>query len=205
MKLIELPTVELEAAILNLPITAGGGSRTPSPAHVSNIIRDIENAVTKPGKRRPYDELSDAERKRLGNYASVGWAWEEALRRSLLAMGIGISYSEHIERVGELHLDDIYGTPDGINLVDWTVEEFKATWRSSRRPLDPDFWHWLVQIKSYCTLLRATQARLRIFYVNGDYRESGPQYKCYRLEFTELELEDNWDMLKNHAKSKGWI
>ena len=202
MRIVELTSDDVEQLVLNqLPAVP----RTVSPAHVSNIIRDIENAILKPGQRRPYDELSKEERKRLGTYASVGWAWEDAIRNALVTSGFHALPDDRYQPVGQLCLDGIYGTPDGFDTVDCCVEEFKATWRSSNRPLDPDFWHWLVQIKAYCKMLTVTWAKLRVFYVNGNYRESGPQVKQFRLEWTQLEIDDNWRMLKNHAKSKGWI
>lgn len=207
MQIVELASEDVGQLILN-PRSGGASNsvRSPSLAHVSNIIRDIENTCLKPGQRKPYDQLSDAEKKRMGNYTSVGWAWEEVIRAAILASGYGpYADTERFVTPGELSLDGIFGTPDWIDTHDYCVEEFKATYRSSRRPLDPDFWHWLVQIKSYCHLIQCTWARLRIFYVNGNYRESGPQYKCFRLSFSELELQENWGMLRGHAKSKGWI
>jgi len=202
VKVIELLSDDVEQLVLNQLPTA---PRTVSPAHVSNIIRDIENAVLKPGQRRPYDELSKSERQRLGTYASVGWAWEDAIRDALVSSGLHPLSSDRYQPVGQLSLDGIYGSPDGFDTVDCCVEEFKATWRSSNRPLDPDFWHWLVQIKAYCKMLTVNWARLRVFYVNGNYRESGPQIKQFRLEWSQLEIDDNWKMLRGHAKAKGWI
>jgi hypothetical protein len=204
MQIVELASEDVGELILR-PRAVSNIPRSPSQAHVSNIIRDIENAVLKPGQRKPYDQLSKEEKRRMGAYTSVGWAWEEVIRAAILASGFGpYADTERYITPGELHLDGIYGTPDWIDTVDYCVEEFKATYRSSRRPLDPDFWHWLVQIKAYCRLLQTTWARLRVFYVNGNYRDSGPQYKAYRLSFTALEIDDNWRMLSGHAKSKGW-
>jgi hypothetical protein len=197
--------VELDQANEERLVIAPDTGRSPGPAHVSNIIRDIENTVLKPGQRRKYDDLSPEEKRRMGAYVSVGWAWEEAIRGALLASGAGPLSSERFISPGECVLDGIYGTPDWLDVDDYCVEEFKATWRSSRRPLDPDFWHWLVQIKAYCKMLGCTWARLRVFYVNGDYRDSGPQIKHFRLEWSKLEIDQNWEMLKNHAKSKGWV
>lgn len=200
MRIVELDTADVEQLIL-----APSTERSPGPAHVSNIIRDIENTVLKPGQRRPYDDLSKDEKRRMGNYVSVGWAWEDAIRGALLAAGAGPLHSDRFVSPGECALDGIYGTPDWFDLTDYCIEEFKATWRSSRRPLDPDFWHWLVQIKAYCKLTACTWARLRVFFVNGNYRDSGPQIKHFRLEWSRLEIDENWAMLRQHAKSKGWV
>src|SRR5258706_14678936 len=109
-----------------LRIDPPSASRTISPAHVSNIIRDIENTVFKVGKRRPYDELSPSEKQRLGNYASVGWAWEEIIRRGILDAGWTPGDPERYAHPGELSLGGIYGSPDWIDTVDYAVVEFKA-------------------------------------------------------------------------------
>jgi hypothetical protein len=39
----------------------------------------------------------------------------------------------------------------------------------------------------------------------GDYKGSGPQYKQWMVTFTDLELQENWDMVKAHAKYRGFI
>lgn len=175
--------------------------RSPG-CHVSEVIRDLENTVLKPGERRKYDELSPSEQTRLTNHASVGWAWEEIIRQGLLRAGF--CPADSAVSPGELVLDGIHGTPDWLRMDPYRVIEFKSTWRSSGRPLD-DYWHWLVQIKAYCNLLCTATAELYVLYVNGNYRDSGPEYKGYLLEFTPTEIRDNWDMLKNHARSKGWV
>lgn len=187
----------------------GGIDLTPpsirsSGVHVSEVIRDISNTVLKPGQREKYDMLSPSERQRLGNYASVGWAWEQIIRRGMLDAGLGADQHQFISP-GECSLDNIYGTPDWFDVTAWQNVEFKATWRSSARPIESDYWEWLCQFKAYCKLLACTSTRLLVFYVNGDYRESGPEYRDITLLFTELEIEDNWEMIVNHAKAKGWV
>ena len=204
MKVVELDPEQVKSLVL-----APTSVRAPGPAHVSNIIRDISNTVLKPGQREKYDDLSPAERQRMGNFTSVGWAWEQVIRRGMLDAGAGprgyINDDERFQCPRPLHLDGIHGTPDWLDIVAWENVEFKATWRSSTRPLDPDFWEWTTQFKAYCKLLACTSTRLLVFYVNGDYRESGPQYKDIRIVFSQLEIEDNWEMLKLHAQAKGWI
>jgi hypothetical protein len=189
-------------------ISLGALNLTPhsqrSPGcHISDVIRDLENTVTKPGERRKYDQLSLAEKTRMGNYTSVGWAWESIIKRGLL--DAGFCPIDCAVTPGELVLDGLAGTPDWLILDPYKVVEFKATWRSSARSLDADFWAWLVQIRAYCKMLQARQAELYVLYVNGDYRDSGPQYKGYELAFSELELEENWAMLTNHARERKWI
>lgn len=167
--------------------------------HVSDVIRHIENTVTKKGKRPPTSELSRDEIRRMGNYTSVGWAWEAVLRTSLTK----VWYEDYIVPVGEIECDGLTGTPDGLNTEEVCVEEFKATWRSSRRSrdLEGEFWSWMVQIKAYCHMLALLEARLRVFFVNGNYRSSGPEIKVWALSFTREELKQNWKMLLVGAES----
>lgn len=200
MDILELVPEETIALLRGTPSPDGvtvAAPRSPGP-HVSDILRDLENTVTKPGQRRPYDDLLPEERRRMGHYVEVGWAWEEIIRSAMLK-----SYYTGVDRFvspGELELDGIYGTPDWFDLDDQCVEEFKATYRSSRRPIERDFWHWMVQIRAYCKMTGTNWARLRIFFVNGNYRESGPQFKLYQIRFDDVELDRNWTMLRRHAE-----
>lgn len=174
--------------------------------HVSEIIRDILNRAIIPGQRRPEMELTPEEKRRMGNYAAIGWVWEELVRMAMLEMEGGLwGDMKRYVRAGEIERDGIIGTPDWVDTKDEAVIEFKATWRSSRRPIETDFWHWWVQIKAYCWMLGTNDATLVAFFVNGDYRDSGPQIRMWKAGFKTEELKDNWKMLYNHASRKGWI
>lgn len=203
MRITDVTSDEFRAMVMAFP-ASGEGQPTPrsSGVHVSDIIRDIDNTLLNVGKRQKYDELTPQEKLRMGAHTSMGWAWEEVVRDALRRIRPVLP---GVVPAGELTLDGIHGTPDGVNEPEWAVEEFKATWRSSNRPLDPDFWSWLVQIKAYCRMLQTKQAYLSIFWVCGDYRESGPFTQRLHLNFNDLEIKDNWEMLRNHAKSKGWL
>lgn len=175
--------------------------------HVSTIYRDIEHTMN--GDRPPDSELSPSELKRLGNYRAMGFAWERAIEHSLVdAFATGT-----VIRPGEFTLDGIHCTPDLFDIEDYALEEWKATWRSMNRidragiynALDKDFWVWGVQMKAYLRVLQTRRARLRVFFVNGDYRESGPRTRGWQLDFTQKELDDNWAMLVNHARRRGWL
>ena len=198
MEILELEPEETVA------ILRGDPSRSPSAAerhpglHVSDIIRDIENTTTKVGKRPPVARLSPEELKRMGSYVEVGWMWERVIRNAMCATYYAVV--ARYESLGEIELDGIYGNPDWFDVIDFAVEELKATYRSSRRPIDADFWSWFVQVKAYCKMTETRLARLRVFFVNGDYRQSGPQFKLWRLEFEQAELDKNWDMLRKHGE-----
>lgn len=194
--------------IVELPVSEGlfqlaGALPRSSGVHVSDIIRDIENETTKPGQRKRVADLTENERRRMGAYIHGGFAWEEVLRGGVVKM-----YSAGADRLcspGELERDGVYGTPDGFDVDSWCIEEMKCTWRSSRWDIVSDFWSWWVQIKAYCHMSYTDRARLWVFFVNGDYRDSGPQVKMYEAVFNAPELERNWTMLLTHARGKQWL
>src|SRR5437588_9437146 len=145
MRVVERPIDLNLAQILARRAMPGRSMGRP---HVTEIIRWIDHRVIHQGQRKPYDQLSPSERKRMGAFTSMGFVWEDLVAQSLAPMLGG-----EIVRPGELELDGIVGTPDGLNLSGMAVEETKATWRSSRRSIETDYWSWLAQIKAYCQVL----------------------------------------------------
>ena len=85
--------------------------------------------------------------------------------------------------------------PHGVYpLVD---EEYKATWRSIRQPPEEN-WYWMTQFKSYDYMFGVPVTVLRVLYLNGNYKGSGPLDEAFRIEYTERELLENWQMVVNH-------
>ena len=161
--------------------------------HLSTIIRsmlvDLDPVKYDPGK--PMDLLR----------IEAGFAFERALEQ-----GLSKAFPQLHTHPGEFWIDGIVCSPDGYDLETLTVHELKCTWKSSNYPIeDRRFWHWLVQIKGYCSALNTLSAVLWVFFVNGDYRNSGPQLKRWDLTFDALELAENWQMLCNHAKARGLL
>ena len=120
-------------------------------------------------------------------------------------MCLGIAWERYVAGVfpatlwwpGEVALDGIAGSPDGVTVEDECVEEVKFTYKSASKPLDQQ-WMWLAQVKAYCAMLGLKKARLHVMYVNGDYkRGEGPKptYVVYDLEFSEQEVQDNWELI----------
>ena len=153
--------------------------------HVSQIIRDIVYGG---------EELQD----KSNNYFIVGLAWE-------LAVELFHANNPDIERPGEFVVDGIILSPDAFNTRDWTVEEWKCTWRSSSKWKPEDFQIWWMQVKAYCRALNTDRAILRALFVNGDWKKSGPAVKAWSAEFSRMELDENWEMIINHARWRGWI
>ncbi len=143
----------------------------------------------------------------------IGFSWEDWLSRQ---------YPDLIYHMGEMHLDGISMSPDGVTVpkpednFDWDlgsgiIEEFKATYKSSRKPIE-DQWMWMCQIKAYCKALPTTCARLHVLHLCGDYDYNRPgmppQYIVHAIQFTQKEIDANWNMLLTELedwKRKGLV
>lgn len=90
------------------------------------------------------------------------------------------------------------------------IHEIKLTWKSSRSHNEaPEVriakeWAWISQCKSYCFMAHDPRwpvltAILHVYWVNGNYRGSGPEILTYELTFTEQELIANWKLITNTA------
>lgn len=118
----------------------------------------------------------------------------------------------------------IFMSPDGVSMIDEEdyadlfvmcdhfLHEFKFTKKSCRdfiqllRLRGKKVLMWLWQIMAYCYALRTLAAKLHVMFINGNYsRAEGdpdamPTPKVYRFEFTQEDLDDNWKLLRNHAR-----
>jgi hypothetical protein len=115
--------------------------------------------------------------------------------------------SDRYVRPGEFTKDGITGSPDLIDLQEWAVVDSKCTWRSSRKleRLEKYFWTWLVQLKGYCAMVGTQDAYLWIFFVNGNWKPPAPEIRAIHLKFSQHEINENWSMIKNHARKRGWM
>lgn len=173
----------VEAIKLNkkLPLT-GSGARTMNKLHVSDIYTDIEKTL--------FPKKTNAD---MNNplWAELGFMFEEIIK------------SKHnIISIGELEHDGILMTPDGF--VNGQLYEIKCTWRSNRLEVK-DIWRWNVQVMAYAYALGVQTCEFHVLYVMGNYKGSGPIYDTVMMYYTEREIIENWGMLVNHAKSKGWV
>ena len=178
----------------------GSGLPRSEGLHMSDIIRDIYFKMQGQEADRTIDQ---AARMRM----EMGFYWEDVFSR---AWADREAQAGTIFRPDEGEKDGIFYSPDGIlipaiSTSDFALEEYKCTWTSSSR-LVIDNWRWMTQIKGYMHGLGLDLARLRVFYVNGNYKNREPEYAVYEIRAGyEGELQENWDMLVTHAKGKGWI
>lgn len=194
------PTLNLEGSLVKYQVIEteligpGSGQERSEGLHLTPIIRDIAVELGIFKSREGDDGPPPA-------LAEMGFMFED-----LLAKVFGDRLMA--ARIGEVELDGITGSPDGMNFhmvdMETVVEEYKCTWKSMNRPIE-DEWYWITQTKAYCKMTGCRRAILRVMYVNGDYKPPTPAYRAYDLKFTERELEENWRMIVNHARAKGWL
>lgn len=133
---------------------------------------------------------------------AIGMAWE--------AWAVGL-WPEMDWQPGECHLDQVYGSPDGLTRnfkkKPHQVEEFKATWKSGRNYgdiLKQKMWLW--QGMGYCKMMKLRQVRYHILFINGSYPHGAPSpvYATYEVGFSQLELDWFWNnvVLPNRDKSE---
>jgi len=160
--------------------------------HLTNIIRDIMESS---GMSKSVSGASWGN-SQLSLAAEVGFIWEEILSSALK--------SRLPNRIGEIEVGGIYMSPDGLDVEEWCLWEYKAAWASSRR-LPTENWKWMAQAKGYCYGLQVEVVRMAILYLNGDWKGGGPEYRGYKITFSPTEIAENWTMLVNHARNRGWL
>jgi hypothetical protein len=170
--------------------------------HLSHVIKFIES------REKKRDQNNDS----LHNYSCAGFLWERVLEKAidctpqelwewLFSRAMVDVQNPSVIRPGEMLLDGIYMTPDGYNVEDGCLEEWKYTNKSLRGGIEgPKFARWLKwQIPSYLKALRLTVCRLRTYFARGDYTTGEPQWVEYMITYTQQELDEVWDMILLNA------
>lgn len=162
--------------------------------HLTDVIRDLmvtaQMQRTASGSFWLQGDLEMA--------GEVGFMWEEVLSRAL---------KDRLPcRIGEVELDGITMSPDGIEVVDGEsiLSEYKVAWASSRKEPTENF-KWMAQVKGYCKALGMSKVKMYILYLNGDWKPPKPQYKCFLISFSQLEIDEGWEMILGHARAKKWV
>lgn len=178
----------------SMPIT-GNGERSPS-LHLTQIIHSLAQSIGV--------QEDSASEEQLQAYASVGFIWEKVVENG---MALACESSRYV-RPGEVMLDGIIGSPDLLDLEQSLVIDTKVTFKSSTKlsDLQRNHFKWIWQLKSYCLMVGWPTAELWILPMCSDWKPpmiAPPVRK--RLQFTQVELRDNWLMITQHAKEKGWL
>lgn len=143
----------------------------------------------------------------------LGSAFEDLLCGAL-ATRVALSDPDRYARIGEQELDGVYGTPDLFDVTDHAVIEVKLTQMSVKHhPDSPKFWRYWKQLQAYCHMLGTNKGRLHIVHeVDWSFGKLVCPH-CNKLmyrshyhvwepdggEFSQSELESNWQMIKAYA------
>lgn len=159
--------------------------------HVSGLLVSIQHALHL-DKSYDDDELDPVKLLRF----QVGFSFEDILGEYVFA---NAGRPESLISLGTLEQDGILLTPDDFDVDTFEILEYKATWSSSRKPI-ADRWYWLSQMKCYSHVLGADSAKLKVLYVNGNWRPPVPDIQIYRLRWEEGECAQAWAMLLKHRE-----
>jgi hypothetical protein len=140
---------------------------------------------------------------------NIGLAWEQHYIGTLLEP-YGVA-----DHPSEVEIDGIFGSPDaesvsvmftlGKRTVKHICHEVKATYKSTKTVGDlTSQWMWLTQLKAYCKALGTRFTVLHILFLCGDYAfPIKPVREVYEIEFTQVEVDDCWDLLRDYRDQKG--
>lgn len=191
--------IEDAALMEELGRSTGPRTRGEGVVHLSDIYKVLMQRLQP--KRFNNDRPMDMARVQVGLlFESM---LEEALHRRFGVL-----------RPGEVVSDEgIYMSPDGVNPTLVAMEEYKATYMSSAKgildengELSDKFVHWGIQIKGYLHWLGVNDCLLRVLFLAGDYSfPIGPQFKSWKLSYTDEEIDENWTMLVNVAVEEGLL
>ena len=179
------------------------GPNRSSGYHVSGILHAIALRIgTLKAREEDLDELiGRLDPSAVGQSGTlmricIGYAWEDWIFRRLPNV---------VHQPGALMLDDIWGSPDGLEFKESggiILHEGKATFKSSKSDL-PELWKW--QVACYLKMLQAkwneSDCNTVVFhplYIRGDYKGIDPQYLPVEVIFEQAEIESVWDMVKRN-------
>jgi hypothetical protein len=185
-----------------------GGVERATGVHMSDLYNHFYAA------KEPKRYAKKAGEEQPTNLFGLGMALEEMLEeRLILAEG-----SQRPEPL--ITPEGIHYSPDLIimNHIDpFRLGEIKLTFMSTKgapwvpgtsyNSLDPKFDKYFTQMKCYCKHLGTRHARLYAFFVNeaapwGDQKRA---LRCWDVEFTQHEIDEEWQMIYRHAKKEGLL
>lgn len=205
--------IKLQEQSLSLPI-----SKTPRAEgiHVSALIRcvAIETGILKK-EWASIEDISLTDLRQITDPTavlriSIGLAWEEWYIPQIPGVA---------DHPGEMEVDDIYMNHDGESLdviitgrdagkCAIILHEVKATYKSSRDTNGDQKdqiewlnkqWMWIAQAKSYCKGRGTRYILLHVLFICGDYSYPiRPVLKIWAIEFTQKEIDDSWQLLKDY-------
>lgn len=201
---------------MSLGYPSGGAPRTPG-IHLSKIIKALAH------QKGLLDGwiVSDLGLVEVEGEGSLWWDTLDAASRLRISMGLAWEewYLPQLDDVtdhpGELEIEGVYMTPDGESLdviitplgTNYLLagHEVKLTYKSTKTVGDDldslKNWLWLAQMKGYAKAMGTRIFYLHVLFVCGNYKYPiTPELKCWRIEFTDAEIEQNWDEMMGHVR-----
>lgn len=136
--------------------------------------------------------------------------WPEEKR--LLAMQIGLAWEDWygpkiegaIYHPGSLLHDDVWFSPDALDLENRILHEIKTTSRRPRNPSESPFrnLYWNLQVQGYLWCLGEGEwmrARIHVLYVG---QPPAPELEVWEAEFEPFELCRTWKNILEPMKAK---
>jgi len=201
---IEERPFELDLELLRSGLSTDTVRMEPrSPGlHLSDLLRDVENVIIKPGQRKLDADQTPEEIATRNRYFEMGFLWEQVMEAAFKQRQVDGLDPRKFLRQMEVQFDGVYSTIDAIHIPDWRVIETKLTFRSARRAaldcIEFEFWSWFAQLRWNCLAHSTRLASLLVLFVNGTYAPSVPMTKRFDVVFAEEELLDNQRMVKQH-------
>lgn len=194
--------VTLDPVNIKLPDTP----RTPG-VHLSSIIRCIaqETGIL---KTELLEDISLTDFRTITDTVallriSIGLAWEQYYIPTI---------ADVVDHPDEMQVDNILMNCDGESVtvivtqrrkgIILHVHEIKATYKSTRTVgLFENQWMWMAQLKAYCRAKRTRHGKMHVLFLCGDYKwPIRPMLKIFDVEFTQQELDENWDLMVDYMK-----
>lgn len=201
-----------ELVNISLPMPFGEQPRTEG-VHLSGILRKL--AILNGSLEIAEPENLDLIEVKGDN---LRW-WNNLPEDAQLRIAMGVAWEQWyiprledvIDHPGEMCLEGIYLTPDGESISyiyspllsdeqDVFIHEVKLTYKSIRTVGDlTTQWLWIAQIRAYCKAKGTRYAFLHVLFVCGNYSfPIKPQRRVWRITFTDLELDDHWDIVVSY-------
>lgn len=191
------------------PVDPGITLALPAPGYVRGEglhISTLYNALYEGLEPTRYDSTKPMDKGRLELGQALELGLEDALKQRLIVRPGEFVEPEH----GIIFSPDLFIFNGHLR-----VGEMKLTWLSSKGVprvkgdlFPPKFKKYLTQMMCYCRALETPYARLLAFFVNGDYdweNKLAPKFLAWDLEFKKREMDEEWQMVMNNARSEGML
>jgi hypothetical protein len=113
---------------------------------------------------------------------------------------------------GEIRCGGIALTPDVMDILIPSIDDFKLTWMSSNvDPTDLKFWKWWTQVMCYAYAvgqhfrIAIDTVKLHVCHVNGSGKGASPVMNEWRMDCEKGEIEGRWDLIYSTSKTRAFL